>query len=137
MKRLCGSVPKMLLDADKVAMALARIVEAAVERSSQEGWLRVETDLRDGCARFQVTWEERSQPGSLSEDVFVPFGPLDSGGTGLSLAWQIIRQHGGGVRVRRFQSGSTALVIDLPVGENKDRRRLRNRRSGLDRRRPS
>jgi signal transduction histidine kinase len=135
MKRLGGGLPKLLLDAEKVKVAVAKVMAAAAARSVSEGWLRVETGQQDGDVVLQVTWEEKGAPGGGCEDMFLPFGRLDKGGMGLLVASQIIREHGGGVRVSRFQNGTSALILDFPVRDNQDRRRVACRRSGLDRRR--
>jgi signal transduction histidine kinase len=133
LKRL-SELPKLLLDGEKVKVAVAKVLGAAASRSVPEGWLRVETALQDGDVVLQVTWEEKGFPGDGCDDMFVPFGSLDKGGMGLMVASQIIREHGGGVRVKRFESGSSALILDFPVQSNQDRRRSASRRNGLDRR---
>lgn len=135
MKRLAPGLPKLLLDEDKVAAAVRKVLAAAVGRSPVEGWLRVETAHEEQDVVLQVTWEEKGSPGGATDHMFLPFGALEGGGMGLMVASQIIREHGGGVRVQHYESGSTALILDFPVGDNQDRRR-KCRRSGLDRRRP-
>jgi signal transduction histidine kinase len=134
LKRLDPTLPSMLLDSDKLRMAIDKILAAAVVRSEPEGWLKVESDADSDEAQVQVTWEEKGQPGSITQDMFVPFGPLGKGGAGLAVASQIIREHGGGICAKRFPSGTTALVMTIPISANQDRRRRRSRRSGLDRR---
>jgi signal transduction histidine kinase len=136
MKGLSPEIPKLLLDGEKVRIALDKAISAAASRSVPDGWLRVESELADGDVVLQVTWEEKGSPGGGCDDMFLAFGHLDKGGTGLLVASQIIREHGGGVRVKRYESGSSALIMDLPVHSNQDRRRKKSRRSGLDRRRP-
>lgn len=135
MKRLSTDIPRLLLDAEKVKIAVRKVLGTAAARSVPEGWLRVETALQDGDVVLQVTWEEKASPGDGCDDMFVPFGPLDRGGMGLIVASQIIREHGGGVRVQRFESGSSALILDFPVQSNQDRRHKTSRRRGFDRRR--
>lgn len=135
MKRLATGLPKLLLDAEKVKVAIEKALNAAASRSVPEGWLKVESVLQDGQVILQVTWEEKNSPGGGCDDMFVPFGPLDKGGVGLVIALQIIREHGGGVRIKRYESGSSALILDFPVQSNQDRRRKSGRRSGVDRRR--
>lgn len=134
LKRLEPMTPPLLLDSDKVRMAVDKILAAAVMRSEPEGWLKVETESDDEEARVRVTWEEKGAPGAMTQDMFVPFGSLGKGGAGLAVATQIIREHGGGICCRRFASGAIAMVIGIPIGGNQDRRRRRSRRSGLDRR---
>jgi signal transduction histidine kinase len=135
MKRLASGMPELLLDEDKIEVAVRKVLAAAIARSPAEGWLRVETAQQDQDVLLQVTWEDRGSPGGATEHMFAPFGALEGGGMGLMVASQIIREHGGGVRVQRYESGSTALILDFPIGENQERRR-KSRRSGVDRRRP-
>lgn len=136
LKRLDADAPLILLDEEKVEFAIEKVIGSAVERSQAGGRLHVETGVQGGDIRFQVTWEERGPAGGATDEMFVPFGEPDRGSMGLIVATQIIRQHGGGVRFQRFESGATALVLDFPIDLNRDRRRNRGRRSGLDRRRP-
>jgi len=136
-KRLGSGIPRLLLDSEKISLALGRVLGAAVSRCPSEGWMRIETSYRQGEASVSVTWQEKSAPGEAGEDVLLPFGTLHDGGMGMILATQIIRQHGGGVYVKKYESGATALVMGFPADENRDRRRPGDRRSGVDRRRPS
>ncbi len=135
-KRLSPDVPPILLDEKKVKLAVGKVMACAVARSAREGRLRVETEVQGGDVRFQVGWEESGEAADTAENMFEPFGPLDRGGMGFAVASQIIREHGGGVHVMRFEGGSTALALDFPIEKNQERRRRPSRRSGLDRRRP-
>jgi hypothetical protein len=136
LKRLDPMLSPLLLDSNKVRMAIDKVLASAIARSESEGWLKIECEADTDDARVQITWEEKGSPGAMTQDMFVPFGSLGKGGAGLAVASQIIREHGGGVCAKRFPSGTTALVITLPISDNQDRRRRKSRRSGLDRRLP-
>jgi signal transduction histidine kinase len=136
LKRLDPTPPPLLLDTDKIRMVFDKILAAAVSRTEPDGWLRIESEDDGEEVRVQVMWEEKATPGVAAHDMFVPFGSVDKGGVGLAVASQVIREHGGGISVRRLPSGTTALTMAFPIGANQDRRRRMSRRSGLDRRRP-
>ena len=61
----------------------------------------------------------------------MPFATSPAGGAavGLGMAQQIVREHGGEVRVRGESEWSTIFSFTLPVAGNEDRRRSRERRS--------
>ena len=48
---------------------------------------------------------------------------------------EIVREHGGEIRVRSSQEWSVIFVVSLPIRTNEDRRQQPDRRGGRDRRR--
>jgi nitrogen-specific signal transduction histidine kinase len=58
------------------------------------------------------------------EQLFVPFALSRQGGpgVGLAVAQQVLKQHGGEMRVRSEGEWSTIFSFTLPIPENQDRR---------------
>ena len=75
----------------------------------------------------------------MREQVFVPFASQRPGGpaVGLGVAQQIVREHGGEIRVRSDGEWTTQFLLSLPIQENQDRRLATgDRRRTRDRRAP-
>jgi signal transduction histidine kinase len=90
---------------------------------------------------FEVLHDRARADGDALEQLFAPFaaslGPAAAGAPGLppsgaalglGVAHQIVREHGGELRVRIEDEWSSAFVMTLPVMENQDRRKGPDRR---------
>jgi hypothetical protein len=79
----------------------------------------------------EISFDSRREPGGLLEPLYVPF--QSASGTpespALHVADQIVRRHGGEIRVRSDSEWGATVMITLPVADNGDRRR-----TGRDRR---
>src|SRR5258707_3342340 len=104
------------------------------------GRMRIEP-RRAGAAIVLDVVHDRTQPaGDALEQLFAPFGAASASGAalGLSVAQQIVREHGGEIRVRSEDEWSSVFSVTLPVLDNQDRRRGPDRRGARgDRRRKS
>lgn len=132
LKKLATDLPGLLLDAQRIARVVQNIVEQAVDAAPLGGRIRIETRRVGAFVVLETAHDGRHDPGALMEELFAPFAPSrESGGLGLGVARQIIREHGGEIRVRSDVEWSTVLTLTLPVLDNNDRRR-----PGGDRRLP-
>jgi len=77
------------------------------------------------------------QTTDVLDQLFVPFAPGATGAAlGLGMAHQVVREHGGEVRVRTEGEWGAVISFTLPVRENADRRDRGERRAvRADRRR--
>lgn len=130
-KRLSPDLPPLLLDAPRIRRVVENIVAYALECVSVGGRIQVESRLAAGFVLVEVAFDGQRQGGDLLEHLFVPFATSPAGGAavGLGMAQQIVREHGGEVRVRGESEWSTIFSFTLPVAGNEDRRRSRERRS--------
>jgi nitrogen-specific signal transduction histidine kinase len=73
------------------------------------------------------------QAGEMLEQLFLSFGGPGSGagGGGLSIAQQIVREHGGEIRMRTEPDWPCVFTFTLPIPENEDRRRPGRDRRGV------
>jgi signal transduction histidine kinase len=136
-ERLAPELPLLLLDAEKVLHVATNILAHAVESVPAGGRVQVETRLDGGHVEFAVAHEGTSPPGDVAERLFVPFAVQGGGGGGIGLAisTQIVREHGGEIRVMVREPWSAIYAVRFPVRDNLDRRRAADRRAGRDRRR--
>ncbi|HET7225430.1 MAG TPA: ATP-binding protein, partial [Candidatus Eisenbacteria bacterium] len=132
LKRLSGDMPALLLDPERLRRAIEALVDHALDRVGVGGRVRIETRRSGTTALFELAHDAEGEPGDLIEQLFVPFAsatqPVPT--LGLSIAHQIVREHGGELRVRREGEWGAILSLALPIATNDDRRH------GADRRRP-
>lgn len=132
LKKLAADLPELLLDRQRMERVIGNVIHQAVDAAPLGGRVRIETRRAGAFVVFEAAHDGARDPGSLMEELFAPFAPgRDAGGVGLGVARQVIREHGGEIRVRSDVEWSTVLSLTLPVIDNSDRRR-----PGGDRRRP-
>lgn len=132
LKKLAADLPELLLDAPRIEHVVRNILDQAVDAVPLGGRIRVETRRVGTFVVLETAHDGRQDPGAMMEELFAPFAPSRaSGGVGLPVARQIIRDHGGEIRVRADLEWSTVVTLTFPVLDNNDRRR-----PGADRRMP-
>ena len=99
--------------------------------------MRIETRRAGTSVVLDVVHDRTQQAGDALEQLFAPFGAASPAGAalGLSVAQQIVREHGGEIRVKSEDEWSSVFSVTLPVLDNQDRRRARDRRGGRAERR--
>lgn len=132
-----GGIPAMLLDGDRVKQVLLNILKNAVSSTRKGQTIRLRTRVSEGWVQIEIANNGERIPGEILEQLFVPFASAREGGSGLGMAIadQIVKQHGGEIRVRTTSEWSAVFTVSLPIRTNSDRRRKANRRAGSDRRR--
>jgi signal transduction histidine kinase len=125
LKRLSLELPKLLLDSDKMKQVLINILQNALKFLPVGGKIKVETKRAGDYAHVIIGNEGERIPGELMDRLFVPFFTSGKEGTGLGLAvaYQIVKEHGGEIRVKSDDEWSTVFCVCLPVSTNQDRRR--------------
>jgi signal transduction histidine kinase len=129
-KKLAPDLPTLLLDAARIRRVVANIVACALEAVPTGGRMRLETRRAGANVVLDVVHDRTRQAGDALEQLFAPFGAASASGSalGLSVAQQIVREHGGEIRVRSEDEWSSVFSVTLPVLDNQDRRRARDRR---------
>ena len=123
-KRLSSDIPLLLLDVTRMTGALRNILEHSLERVNPGGRVRVETRRVQHFVVVEIAHDGRSDPGQLLDDLFVPFHLQGGSETGLTMARQIVLEHGGEVRARSAGEWSTVFLLSLPIRDNADRRQV-------------
>ena len=131
-KRLSPDLPALLLDHERIRRVIANILGDALEAVGVGGRIRLESRRLGTSVQFELAHDGPRSPGDLLEQVFVPFASQRPGGpaVGLGVAQQVVREHGGEVRVRSDGEWGTVFSLSFPIHENQDRRH-----AGADRRR--
>lgn len=137
-KKLAADLPTLLLDRERIQRVVANMFESALESVSVGGRIRIESRRFGASVLLELAHDGPRAPGELLEQVFVPFASQRPGGpgVGLGVAQQVVREHGGEIRVRSEGEWGCVFSLSLPVFENQDRRRAGagRRRSRGDRR---
>lgn len=103
----------------ELEQALLNIVRNAVESASENVWVSVGSESRDGSALITVTDNGRGMEPDTAERVFEPFYTtrLDRGGTGLglSVAHGVVADHRGTIAVESVPHIGTSIMISIPL----------------------
>jgi signal transduction histidine kinase len=140
LKKLAADLPELLLDPERFQRVTGNIMMNALDAVPLGGRMRIETRRSGGFVVIEVAHDGPHDPGTMMEELFAPFvADREGRGMGLGVARQVIREHGGEIRVRSDTEWGTVLTLTLPIVENDDRRRAAAERRHLrgDRRRRS
>lgn len=139
-KKLAPGLPALLLDRERIRRVVGNMLDSALDAVSVGGRVRLESRQAGATVLLEVAHDGPHAPGDLVEQLFVPFASQRPGGpaVGLGVAQQIVREHGGEIRVRSDGEWGTVFSLSLPVRENQDRRHAGTDRRGAraDRRSP-
>ena len=136
-KKLAPDLPALLLDAARIRRVLENIMACALESVPVGGRMRIETRRSGAFVVIEVVHDRARSEGDVLEQLFAPFGAGNATGAalGLGVAQQIVREHGGEIRVRTEDEWSSVFAVTLPVLANQDRRRHADRRGARPERR--
>jgi nitrogen-specific signal transduction histidine kinase len=139
LKKLAPDLPQLLLDVERVRLAVSNVLKQALEVVAMGGRIRVESRRVAGFAVVEIAHDGPREPGDLVEQLFVPFvGQMESGSAiGMAVAQQVIQAHGGEIRARRETEWTAVVSLTFPIQGNEDRRAssTERRQSRPDRRR--
>jgi len=139
-RNLARNVPRLVLDAERIKQVVLNILRNAHEAlEGKGGTISVKSRVHSASVEVEIGNSGSPIPGELLDQLFVPFASTKTGGSGLGLAiaHQIIKEHGGEIKVRSESGEGTYFSIIIPLRENEDRR-MRvgdRRRRATDRRR--
>lgn len=129
-------LPELLLDGERVRQALGNILRHGIEQLQEGDTLRVETLRQGDFTLVEIAHTGARLAGEVLTQLFVPFQAAQPGGAGLGLAtaYEIVKQHGGEVSVRRAGDWAAIYTLSFPCDQNLERRRQADRRRRRDRR---
>lgn len=107
----------VLADRGLLAEALSSLLRHAVANSGRDGIVRVEVQSDDLAARIRISDLGASLPLERHPALFDKFGSCDAQGRDplrLALAVEILRTHGGSVRVASGPSQGMLFEVELP-----------------------
>ena len=113
---------QIVADPDKLARVFNNILKNAIAYSYENTVILVEAYVREGKAVISFTNEGPVIPKEKLEQIFEKFFRLDpsratstgGSGLGLSIAREIVEQHGGKIRVTS-ENEKTKFTVELPV----------------------
>ena len=113
-------LPRAMADEAQIRQSLLNLVRNAAEALAGRGGGRVTLATRsggDGRVEIEVADDGPGIPADARTRLFDPFFSTKEGGTGLGLALthQIVKDHGGDIRVGTGPEGGAAFVVSLPA----------------------
>jgi signal transduction histidine kinase len=117
---LDASAPRAMADEAQIRQSLLNLVRNAAEALAGRGGGKVTLATRrgePGRVEIEVADDGPGIPGEVKPRLFDPFFSTKEGGTGLGLALthQIVKDHGGDIRVGAGPDGGAAFVVSLPA----------------------
>jgi len=114
---LSPEVPRLPLDRDRVKQALLNLVLNAQEAMKGRGELLVQTSVRGGAVRVDVTDTGPGIPPEVLPRIFEAYFSSKRTGTGLGLpiARRIVEEHGGVLEVHTEVGKGTRFTLWFPI----------------------
>ncbi len=122
------TIPQLLLDREKIAMAFQNIIENGILYNVKNGEVRVSIELLKDQPYVQITIQDTGIGMSEKElaKLFTKFFrgeaalklETEGSGLGLYIARNIILRHGGDIRVKSIEKRGTTFTILLPTEES-------------------
>ena len=101
---------------------IGNLVDNAVRHNNPGGWVRVNTGISDGRARFRIANSGPVVPEALLPALFEPFrrveertGGYDGAGLGLAIVRSIGTAHGADVDARTVPAGGLLVTVTMPA----------------------
>jgi signal transduction histidine kinase len=120
-----GKINVVAQDIGRVILNLVNNAFYAVNERSKQGVAGYEPTVIAGTrrlkGRIEISVKDNGYgiPDSIKEKIFQPFfttKPTGEGtGLGLSLAYDIVKAHGGEIKVQSKQGEGTEFIVDLPI----------------------
>lgn len=116
-KRLPERMPCVQSDPEQLKQVLLNITINAVQAMPEGGEITIGVEQTDGEALISIRDEGTGIPSEQLDKIFDPFFTTKDNGTGLglSVAHQIITQHGGIITAQRNAARGTTFFIALPL----------------------
>ncbi|MEM7585111.1 MAG: ATP-binding protein [Acidobacteriota bacterium] len=118
---VASELPSLVMDRDRLALALGHILKNAFEHSPESGVVELKASILEGEAFTRLLLDVEDQgPGVLESElpkIFEPFYTYRSEGQGMGLpiARRIVEDHGGRLTVENREEGGCRVSIMLPV----------------------
>jgi PAS domain S-box-containing protein len=120
-KSYASDLPRILVDKEKIKIALLNIIINATEAMEPEkGVLKIATDLRDGFLMISIADNGKGIPPEEIEKLFDPFYTGKQGGMGLGLTStkNILDSHTASVEVTSVPKQGTTFTIYFKMPES-------------------
>ena len=131
---LASGLPLVFADAHQIQQVLLNLVinaEQAMLAAHGRGALVIRTwhDAEENAVALEVSDDGPGVPEDVRSKIFDPFFTTkevgEGTGLGLSVAYAIMQEHGGRIRVDSPKGGGASFVVELPVSDDDAARPLR------------
>jgi signal transduction histidine kinase len=114
---VAAAVPPLECDREQLTQVVLNLAINAAQAMPSGGLVRLRADSADGSARIQVIDNGGGVPETDLDRIFDPFFTTKESGTGLglSVAYQIVTQHGGTITAERNRDRGMTFSIHLPT----------------------
>ncbi|MDD4179044.1 MAG: ATP-binding protein [Candidatus Margulisbacteria bacterium] len=108
-----GSVPAFKGDVDSLREVFVNLMQNAIEAMAHGGTLTVRTYTEEGHAVVEIADTGKGVPPEIREKIFDPFfsSRHEGVGLGLSIAYRIVREHGGDMKFSSEVGKGTTFKI--------------------------
>jgi signal transduction histidine kinase len=117
---LAAGDPIARIDAAQIRQCLLNLIRNAAEAVAAKGSGHVTLRTRTAAGRVEIDVEDNGIgiPAEVLPQLFDPFFSTkeDGSGLGLALTQQIVRDHGGDLRVDSMVGRGTTFTVSVPVG---------------------
>ncbi len=119
-KKLDAALPQVMADSQQMNHMLMNIILNAVQAMEEKGKLTVTSyfEAKIDKVRIEISDTGPGIPEDIKPHIFEPFFTTkeegEGTGLGLSLAYNIVENHHGNIRVKNGPEGGTTFIIDLP-----------------------
>ena len=124
-QKVYGSLPKVECRIEEINQVIMNIVLNAYESIEKIGAIRIETIQDVDRVRIHITDDGPGIPAENLDKIFVPFFSTKESnantGLGLSICYNIIKNHQGDIDVYSTIGQGTEFVISLPTRQPKDK----------------
>ncbi len=117
-RQYAADIPPIQAYGSELNQVWTNILDNAIDAMNGKGRLVIRTAHKDGWVTVEIEDNGPGIPAGVQEKMFNPFfttKPLGKGtGLGLSITYNIIKKHGGDIKVSS-QPGQTIFAVRLPV----------------------
>jgi two-component system, sporulation sensor kinase E len=116
-------MPDIIADPNQIRQVLWNLIANAADATGREGEVDVVAHPSPDCQAVSISVTDDGPGVSNPADIFRPFFTTKANGTGLGLAvvGQIVRQHGGVIRVDNVESRGACITFTIPVDGRRPR----------------
>jgi two-component system NtrC family sensor kinase len=119
LERVFSDMPHVRASARHLQQVFLNLLTNACQAIGPTGTIRVQTSRTPNGVRVRVSDDGCGMPPEVLERVFDPFfttkGVGEGTGLGLAISYQIVRGHGGEIRVESAPGEGTRVEVLLPV----------------------
>ena len=122
--KYCTENPEVVCDSQKIVQALIAIIVNSIEAIVSDGTIEIHLTTDEDYANIKIIDNGKGIAEADQPYIFEPFfstkGKTSGTGLGLPVAYGIINQHKGKLRVEQTSVKGTTFLIQLPLNNHKE-----------------